>query len=252
MTKNTYLFCSTLLFASLTQAQQNTVAAGGVATGTGGSASFSIGQLIDNVNSDSNYSVTEGLQQPYEVYNPLPLQLLSFAATLQGNQTLLTWKTAHEQDVNSFEIEKKKANDASFSFLASVAAIGNNTSKGSYYQYIDQTPAEGVSYYRLKEVDNNGLFTYSQVVLVNLVHSPTTKLTVFPNPVLTQLKIAFQANQSKDYKLRLVNATGKTVIAKTVYCTEGLNTLQWNVAQLPGQIHLVAEGAGLSPVKILK
>ena len=230
-------------------AQQSPVSAGGVATGTSGTVSFSIGQLVDDTYSSGNYTITPGVQQPYEVYDPLPLQLLSFTAALQGNQALLTWKTAHEQNANSFEVEKKAATSNDFSFLASLAAKGNNGDE--VYQYTDNLLAGGVTYYRLKEVDNNGLNNYSQIVLVNLQSTNTTTLKVYPNPVLTQMNISFTASESKMYQLQLVDALGRTAISKQVACQLGSSTINWNVAQLAaGEYTLKA--VGIAPVKIIK
>ena len=209
MKKNTLLYFAMLLTV-FAKAQQNPVAAGGVATGSNGTVSFSIGQLVDDTYTNGNYTITQGLQQPYEVLDPLPLQLLSFTANLQGRQTLLKWKTTHEQNASHFEVERKFSNDNSFSFLASIKAKGNNSE--AFYQYTDHLLTEGVTYYRLKEVDNNGLNSYSQVVLVNLQTTNSTTLKVYPNPVLTQLNIVFNASESKTYQLLLVDALGRTVI----------------------------------------
>ena len=251
MKKYVLLVYVTILFTIFANAQQSPVAAGGVATGTNGTVTFSIGQLVDDTYSSGNYTITPGVQQPYEVSDPLPLQLLSFTAALQGNQALLTWKTAHEQNANSFEVEKKAATSNDFSFLASLAAKGNNGDE--VYQYTDHSLTEGVTYYRLKEVDKNGLDNYSQIVLVNLQSSNTATLKVYPNPVLTQMNITFNATENKTYQLELVDALGRTVINKQVSCIKGSNTINWNVAQLTaGEYILKAVGTEISPIKIIR
>jgi hypothetical protein len=229
-------------------AQQSPVSAGGVATGTNGSASFSIGQLVDDTYSSGSYAVTAGVQQPYEIYNPLPLRFLSFTATLRGDKTLLIWKTAQEQNTNHFEIEKKTQVNNDFSFLASVS-----TNRAEEYKYNDNSLSEGVTYYRLKEVDNNGLYNYSQIILVNLQSSNAASLKVYPNPLLTQMNIVFNATEYKTYQLVLVDASGRIVISKQVSCFQGSNSINWNVAQLKaGEYILKAVGTDLSPVKIIK
>ena len=240
-----------MLLTVFANAQQNPVAAGGIATGNNGSVSFSIGQLVDESYTSGNYTITQGLQQPYEVVDPLPLQLLSFTAMLKGKQTLLNWKTTHEQNTNHFELERKLSKDNSFSFLAAIKAKG--TSSEALYQYADNLLTAGVTYYRLKEVDNNGLNNYSQVVLVNFQTTNTTTLKVYPNPVLTQMNIVFNAVENKTYQLQLVDALGRTVISKQVACQVGSNTINWNVAQLTaGDYTLKALGTAVSPIKIIK
>ena len=240
-----------ILIGHVGMAQQSPVTTGGTVSGTNGSVSYTIGQLVDDSYSNGNYAVTPGLQQPYEVFNPLPLKFLSFTASLFGNQTLLNWKTANEQNVNHFEIEKKVTSDNDFSFLATVKAKENTGEEE--YQYIDHSLSEGVAYYRLKEVDNNGLDNYSQIVLVNLQSSNMATLKVYPNPVLTQMNITFNVKESKLYHLHLIDALGRIVISKQVNCVQGSNTINWNVAQLvAGEYILKAMETEISPIKIIR
>ena len=243
-----------LMYFSISQvavAQQSPVVAGGDSKGTNGTVSYSIGQLMDDTYTDGNNTVTQGVQQPYEVSNPLPLQLLSFTASLQGNQALLTWKTTHEQNVHHFEVERKTSVSNNFSYLASMPAKGGNSD--ALYHYSDNLVTEGVTYYRLKEVDNNGLGNYSQLVLVNMASSKIASLKVYPNPVITQLNIIFNATESKTYQLLLVDALGRTVINKPVSCKAGNNTINWNVAQLAaGTYTLKAVGTDVAPIKIIR
>ena len=250
-TKKTLILPFLIVLGHLAVAQQSPVSAGGDAKGTTGTISFSIGQLVDDTYSSGSNTVTEGVQQPYEVSNPLPLRLLSFTASLQGNQALLTWKTTHEQNVHHFEVEKKPSVSNNFSFLASLSAKGGNGD--ALYHYSDNLVTEGVTYYRLKEVDNNGLDSYSQLVLVNMALSKIASLKVYPNPVITQLNITFNATESKTYQLQLVDALGRAVINKTVSCQAGNNTINWNVAQLAaGTYILKAVGTDVAPIKIIK
>ena len=246
-TKKTLILPFLIVLGHLAVAQQSPVSAGGDAKGTTGTISFSIGQLVDDTYSSGSNTVTEGLQQPYEVSNPLPLQLLSFTASLQGNQALLTWKTTHEQNVHHFEVEKKVSSSNNFSFLASLSAKGGD----ELYHYSDNLVTEGVTYYRLKEVDNNGLGSYSQLVLVNMASCKIASLKVYPNPVITQLNITFNATESKTYQLQLVDALGRTVINKTVSCQAGNNTINWNVAQLAAGTYTL-KAVGIAPIKIIK
>jgi len=249
--KKLYLLSFALMFMVFANAQQSPVAAGGVATGTNGSVSFSIGQLVDDTYSNSSNTITTGVQQPYEISDPLPLQWLSFTAKLQGNQALLTWKTANEQNTNHFEVEKKAATSNDFSFLVSVAT--NLNSENESYQYADNTLTEGVTYYRLKEVDNNGLDNYSQVVFVNLQSSNATTIKVYPNPVVTLMTINFNAAENKTCQLQLIDGLGRTVLSKQVACVVGNNSVQWNVAQLAaGEYTLKAVGTDMRPVKIIR
>ena len=240
-----------LLIGHLAVAQQSPVSAGGTASGSTGTISFSIGQLVDDTYSSGGNTITSGVQQPYEISDPLPLKLLSFTAQLQGNEALLTWKTTHEQNVNHFEVEKRTASGSDFSSLATLNAKGGNGSE--LYQYTDHLLVQGVTYYRLKEVDNNGLDNYSQIVLVNLQSTIAVTLRVYPNPVVTLMTINFNAAENKTYQLQLIDGLGRTVLSKQVSCVIGNNSVQWNVAQLAaGEYTLKAVGTNMKPVKIIR
>src|SRR5258708_40341589 len=86
----------------------------------------------------------------------LPVGLLSFDAEKKGASVLLTWKTAQEQKSDRFEIERS-ADGISYHLIGTLAASGN-TSMVTSYSFTDHQPLDGINYYRLKQVDIDGLF----------------------------------------------------------------------------------------------
>lgn len=92
--------------------------------------------------------------------NPLPISLLNFSATLISESVLLKWQTGSEPDNAFFEIQKSKDLITSFDF-EKVIAKGNAT-VGASYKIVDYEPFNGLSYYRLKQTDSNGNFTFSK------------------------------------------------------------------------------------------
>jgi hypothetical protein len=95
---------------------------------------------------------------------PLPIELLSFTAKAQHSTTKLDWTTASELNSSHFEIERS-GNGWDFEAFGSVTAAGNSSSL-LHYSMIDDAPLTGVSYYRLKQVDLDGNFTYSGIQAV--------------------------------------------------------------------------------------
>lgn len=96
--------------------------------------------------------------------NPLPVELLSFNAIAGKAEVKLNWKTSSEPNNDFFEIEK--TNDGkSFHKLIQVPALGNASTGYNYIEF-DTNPFEGISYYRLKQTDLSGTFTYSNLVPV--------------------------------------------------------------------------------------
>jgi hypothetical protein len=99
--------------------------------------------------------------------NPLPIELLSFDAEAVNNEVQLSWTTASETNNNKFIVEKSR--DAiNFEFVTELAGAGNSNTILNY-KAADKYPFEGIGYYRLKQVDFDGQYTYSDLKSVNVV-----------------------------------------------------------------------------------
>jgi len=107
----------------------------------------------------------------------LPLNLLSFVATKEGNSVKLNWNTTGEKNIKEFMVERSNS-DGSYLSIGRVNAI-NNSLKNNY-QLIDGKPHAGINYYRLKIVDQNGLITYSNIQDIEFTDGNLFKL--YPNP----------------------------------------------------------------------
>ncbi len=116
----------------------------------------------------SNKSFTEN--------TALPITLLSFISKVSEKGVLLSWQTATELNNQYFEIERLTETQT-WQTLTRIAGAGNSSLLRSYVYTDDQAPL-GTTYYRLKQVDFNGAYTYSKVVtaLVSTLHA----LTVYP------------------------------------------------------------------------
>ncbi|MDJ1469514.1 T9SS type A sorting domain-containing protein [Xanthocytophaga flava] len=114
-------------------------------------------------------------------YNPLPVTLLDFTGKAVEQQVNLNWQTASELNTSYFVVEKSQ-NGKTFEEVTQVTATGNSSGLQTY-QSIDYKPYTGVSYYRLKMVDQDGSYTYSKVIKVNFgVSGALGEITLFPNP----------------------------------------------------------------------
>jgi hypothetical protein len=117
----------------------------------------------------------------FEYVVPLPLDLLRFEAQRIANQSSvkLTWLTTNEVNTKDFEIFRK--GDQS-DFVKIHQQLAKNTSGIHYYEFMDENPLTGNSYYQLKQIDKDGKFTLSDIVFVKaptLIHH----FSVYPNPV---------------------------------------------------------------------
>ncbi len=117
-----------------------------------------------------------------EVGTNLPVDLLDFDAILQGEEVLLTWKTAMEYNNEGFEIERSP-DGKNWEYLDFIAGRGISYEILSY-STIDPQPLTGMNHYRLKQFDLDGNFEYSDIVSVStLVNRPEGSVKVYPNPV---------------------------------------------------------------------
>ena len=111
---------------------------------------------------------------------PLPVKLLSFNAAGQGCDAVLNWKVATEDNFSHYEIERSQ-NGTNFVKIGNKPAAGNN----STYSYTDKTAQEGNNYYRLKMIDLDGSFEYSNVQRVDMSCGIRQTANISVNPTLT-------------------------------------------------------------------
>jgi hypothetical protein len=139
--------------------------------------------------------------------NPLPIELLEFSATPNVNQVNLTWTTASEINNERFEVERS-SNAQNFTKVATVAGAGNSNMLLSY-STIDANPLHGVSYYRLKQIDYNGSFEYSEIVPVVFSNTAEPKL-VFAGIHSGVLELDF-SQPLHDAKVSVFDLSGRLI-----------------------------------------
>lgn len=112
---------------------------------------------------------------------PLPVALIAFTATAQSNTAVrLAWVTASEKNSHAFEVERSLDGKA-FERIGTVAAAGSSSSRLTYELFDAQLPSAAGLYYRLKQVDQDGAFSYSPVRLVGL-QGAAAGPSLYPNP----------------------------------------------------------------------
>lgn len=127
--------------------------------------------------------------------SPLPIELISFDAIMNEKNVDITWTTASEINNDYYTIEKSK-DGIHFETLSVIDAAGNSSFLINYKD-IDANPFDGISYYRLKQTDLNGTFTYSKIVAVNYSLSDDG-LSIFPNPTDGEININIKDLEGKE------------------------------------------------------
>ncbi len=138
---------------------------------------------------------------------PLPIVLFSWDAKVSGNAIQLSWITAAEINNDYFTIERSH-DGRSFETIANIQGKGT-TSQSTFYNITDNSPLEGISYYRLKQTDFNGDFEYSRVISVMLETQAESQVKVFPNPSNGQFNLLYSGQQVSTF--RMVDMQGRVV-----------------------------------------
>ncbi len=140
--------------------------------------------------------------------NPLPVTYLSFMGTYKQGNIELAWSTATEIDNQGFEVERS-SDGLSFEKIAFVEGHGNSVSQKNY-AYIDRNRLQD-AYYRLKQIDYDGAFEYSEVVFVRTAPALANDFSVYPNPVASRVVLESTYSADVVLDLRLVGIDGKEV-----------------------------------------
>lgn len=110
--------------------------------------------------------------------NVLPIELGDFRGFSKNKTTILNWETFSENNNRGFDIERS-VDAIQFEKIGFVASKGNSV-KSQLYQFIDNSPKQDNNYYRLKQIDIDGKFTYSKSIAIN--QNIRTEIIASPNP----------------------------------------------------------------------
>ncbi len=154
---------------------------------------------------------------------PLPIELLSFTIRQADVDVEFYWSTASETNNNYFTVQRSKDAISFEEVLRIHGAANSNTVL--HYSAIDYNPYNGTSYYRLKQTDFDGKFTYSNIVAIDFVSQLTDYVNIYPNPFSTSITIMMNdASQTNNCEFRIYNAMGIEVVNTTI--TKPLTTFE--------------------------
>ncbi len=172
----------------------------------------------------------------YEGSTALPIELLHFTAIPAGKVVELSWSTATEINNDYFTIERS-ADGLLFEKMSIVQGAGNSNST-LFYNDTDALPLKGISYYRLKQTDFDGQYSYSQIVPVSF--SGVGELTLFPNPAEHSVLISFFSTSGDTFTLQFFDAKGSIVKCQSYTADEdGINSLIVHLNEFEAGIYFV-------------
>lgn len=160
----------------------------------------------------------------------LPVELLSFTGYHDGENNVLNWMTASEKNSDQFIVEKS-IDGTRFSAIGIVGASGNSIVPQSYSFY-DPEFLEGNNYYRLKIVDLDGKFEYSNIIIIDVNKTQvevaiTQVISVYPNPTENKTNVEMYVSESKaTFQVKVLNLLGQEMSTDLKTFSKGLNKFE--------------------------
>jgi hypothetical protein len=145
--------------------------------------------------------------------NPLPVELTSFTASVKGKSVNLNWRTATEVNNYGFNLERTSVGSSEWETIGFVNGHGNSNS-AKEYSFIDKNVTRGSYEYRLKQIDTDGNFSYSDAVNVEVGSIPTEFAVSqnYPNPFNPATKIEYVLKNEASVKMELYNVIGEKIL----------------------------------------
>jgi hypothetical protein len=169
----------------------------------------------------------------------LPVELSSFTGKAIKNENVqLNWSTATEIDNYGFEVERKIAQTENWVNLGFVAGHGNSNSE-KHYSFVDNNLTGGTEFaYRLKQIDNDGKFEYSNEIEVVINLDEYSLSQNYPNPFNPTTTIKFSLVENSNVKLEIMNILGETVsLLLNGNLEAGNHDVEFNASGLPSGIY---------------
>lgn len=183
------------------------------------------------------------------IENPLPVTLVSFTGKVVEQTVALKWVTTQEINASHFELQRS-GNAKNFESIGKIDAEGESKAVVNY-GFVDQTPLSGTNYYRLKQIDRDGTYSFSKAI--SILFDTQVTISVYPNPVTDVLRIESSAGLQS---LEVFSANGSRVTGITIptenatSATSGKNFREINLRdQNPGIYVLVINGKSFKVLK---
>lgn len=164
---------------------------------------------------------------------PLPIELLYFKAKWTNDQfetVTLDWETITESENSHFEIERS-TDAVNFEYVKSIDGSGTSN-QNIQYTTLDEDPyVNGTSYYRLKQVDNNGDFEYSNIEVLNIPEG-LNMVNLYPNPTVDHLTVLLTSSEDTESTISIKNNLGQEVRLFNQKVNKGFNSLDFSFSEL--------------------
>jgi hypothetical protein len=178
---------------------------------------------------------------PWDV-SPLPVELTSFTGYNDGDKNVLNWTTASEINTLKFEVERSPQSIGGvFTYIGELPAAGSSNVPLSYHLN-DNNPLTGDNYYRLKMIDIDGTFKYSQTIFIrndkDVVYTNAIN-GIYPNPTSHLINIDYQSAAISKVEIKILNVVGQEMSVTEMNTLKGNQLLQMDVSSFADGVYII-------------
>ena len=166
----------------------------------------------------------------------LPVDLRFFSVFEVGDGVMVTWETLAEINCDYFVIERS-SDGTNWDQIMNVPGSGNSA-EAIYYSQMDNDPIDGVSYYRLNQVDYDGTKKIYNPVVLGSEHNKRLAIKVSPNPAVGDVVVSFKTSEEEMYRFSVITQDGKTVYETKIPGVKGTNYFDYNTDFLNTGVYL--------------
>jgi murein tripeptide amidase MpaA len=181
------------------------------------------------------------------VLTSLPVNFVNFSGRLLEDNTVKLWWEAYADDQHDhFEIERS-TDGTTFTKIGEVNRLPP-------YQFIDISPALGHNYYRIRQFDKDGKYSYTKVIIVSVKHHISVLL--YPNPVKEELQISLKSQKSEAVRVRITDLQGRELFSKSLTPSASTNVLKVDMRSWMPELYILilydSSGGVISTQKVIK
>lgn len=166
----------------------------------------------------------------------LPLTIDQFNGFYDNGVIQLKWTTFTEINIDHFDIERS-TDGTNFRQIGRVSAMGGSTGNTGY-SYMDISAERGSNFYRLALIDNDGNYTYSNVIMLSVDVKGISVSVVYPNPFSKRVQVKLDCTKPEEITIRVIDNSGTVVRTQMAKLSLGENNIViQNVAELPSGVY---------------
>jgi hypothetical protein len=185
---------------------------------------------------------------------PVPVALVSFTGKPVNKTVELNWRTTSEFNFKNYDVEKS-ADGINFQNLVQVAARGGANVPANYAT-VDHYPYPNYSYYRLKTINIDGSYAYSEIVRVKTENRAISLTRLFPNPTSSFINYEIVAANAQTLSVEIFDIAGRKMMNQTIHLSQGINEKQLNLTNMSAGSYIIqfkdAQDNVIEKAKVIK